>query len=40
MVLKTVVGKAREVPPLLWAVAGLFVVYFAIDPIEQLLGVS
>ncbi|WP_031506850.1 NCS2 family permease [Streptomyces megasporus] len=40
VVLKTVVGKAREVPPLLWAVAGLFVVYFAIDPIEQLLGVS
>jgi AGZA family xanthine/uracil permease-like MFS transporter len=31
--LKVVRGKARELHPLLWAVAGLFVVYFAIDPI-------
>jgi AGZA family xanthine/uracil permease-like MFS transporter len=31
--LKIVRGKAREVHPLLWAVAALFVVYFAIDPI-------
>ena len=38
-VLRTVLGRAREVPRLLWAVAGLFVVYFAIDPVEQLLGV-
>ncbi|GAA1918474.1 NCS2 family permease [Streptomyces sodiiphilus] len=40
VLLKTVVGKAREVHWLLWAVAGLFVVYFGIDPIEQLLGVG
>jgi AGZA family xanthine/uracil permease-like MFS transporter len=33
-------GKAAQVHPLLWIVAALFVVYFAIDPIEQLLGVS
>ncbi|GAA2461748.1 NCS2 family permease [Streptomyces macrosporus] len=39
-VLKAVAGKAREVPWLLWVVAGLFVVYFAIDPIERFLGVS
>jgi adenine/guanine/hypoxanthine permease len=29
--------RAREVHPLLWVVAALFVVYFAIDPITQLL---
>jgi adenine/guanine/hypoxanthine permease len=37
VLIKLVRGKAREVHPLLWAVAVLFVVYFAIDPIEQLL---
>ena len=37
---KAVRGKAREVHPLLWVVAALFVVYFAIDPVRQLLGVS
>ena len=29
-------GKAREVHPLLWVVAGLFVIYFAHGPIEDL----
>ncbi len=37
---KSVRGKAREIHPLLWVVAALFVVYFAIDPVRQLLGVS
>ncbi|GAA5026995.1 NCS2 family permease [Actinopolymorpha pittospori] len=40
VLLKVARGKAREVHPLLWIVAALFVVYFAIDPIKQLLGVS
>ncbi|MFE7777549.1 NCS2 family permease [Streptomyces sp. NPDC057445] len=39
VVLKTVLGKAREIHWLLWSTTALFVVYFAIDPIEQLLGV-
>ncbi|ORT57566.1 NCS2 family permease [Streptomyces sp. CB03238] len=38
VVIKTVLGKAREVHPLLWGAAALFAVYFAIDPIERLLG--
>ena len=33
-------GKAREVSWLLWIVALAFVAYFAIDPIEDLLGVT
>ncbi|MFE2186751.1 NCS2 family permease [Streptomyces sp. NPDC059455] len=37
VVIKTVLGKAREVHWLLWGTAALFVVYFAIDPLEQLL---
>ena len=37
VLIKVVRGKAAEVHPLLWAVAVLFVIYFAIDPIEQLL---
>ncbi|MFE2537173.1 NCS2 family permease [Streptomyces sp. NPDC059371] len=40
VVIKTVVGKAKEVNWLLWAVSALFLVYFAIDPVEQLLGVK
>ncbi|WNO75306.1 NCS2 family permease [Streptomyces sp. AM8-1-1] len=40
VVIKAVLGKAREVHWLLWGTAVLFAVYFAIDPIEQLLGVS
>lgn len=32
-------GRARQVHPLLWGVAAAFVVYFALDPLQQLLGV-
>jgi AGZA family xanthine/uracil permease-like MFS transporter len=37
VLLKAVRGKAREVHPLLWGTAALFVVYFAIDPIRDAL---
>ncbi|MFB7372593.1 NCS2 family permease [Streptomyces sp. NPDC056222] len=40
VVIKAALGKAREVHWLLWGTAALFAVYFAIDPIEQLLGVK
>ncbi|MFJ9667165.1 NCS2 family permease [Streptomyces sp. NPDC101219] len=40
VVVKTVLGRAREVHWLLWGTSALFLVYFAIDPIEQLLGVK
>jgi AGZA family xanthine/uracil permease-like MFS transporter len=36
-VLKATQGKAREVHPLLWVVAALFIVYFAINPIQDAL---
>ena len=35
--IKLVLGKAGEVHPLLWVVAGAFVVYFAISPITSWL---
>lgn len=35
--LSVVTGKAKNVHPLMWVVAGLFVVYFAIDPITRFL---
>lgn len=38
--IKLVRGKARAIHPLMWLVAALFVIYFAIDPIKSLLGVS
>jgi AGZA family xanthine/uracil permease-like MFS transporter len=37
VILKSVRGKAAQVHTLLWVSAGLFVIYFAIDPITQLL---
>ncbi|MEZ7237760.1 NCS2 family permease [Rhodococcus sp. GXMU-t2271] len=37
VVLHAAAGKARSVHPLLWVVAGLFVAYFAVDPITELL---
>lgn len=40
VVLKVVRGKARLVHPILWGTSALFVVYFAIDPVRELLGVS
>jgi AGZA family xanthine/uracil permease-like MFS transporter len=39
-VIKLARGKGRDVHWLLWAVAAAFVVYFAIEPVEQLLGVN
>ena len=38
VVLKSALGKAREVHPLMWLSAVLFVVYFALGPIRDLLG--
>jgi AGZA family xanthine/uracil permease-like MFS transporter len=35
--LKLVTGRAREVPMLLWLVAGAFVIYFAVPWLEVLL---
>jgi adenine/guanine/hypoxanthine permease len=40
VVIKLARGKARAVHPLLWVVAALFVVYFAIEPIKSVFGVS
>ena len=39
LVLKVALGRAREVHPLMWLSATLFVVYFALGPIRNLLGV-
>ncbi|MES4891905.1 NCS2 family permease [Streptomyces sp. NPDC096012] len=40
VLVKTVLGRAKEVNWLLWGVSALFLVYFAIDPVEQVLGVK
>lgn len=39
VVIKAVRGRAREVHPLLWLVAVLFIAYYAIVPIKEFLGV-
>jgi len=40
VLLKVVRGKSSVVHPLLWGISGLFVVYFALDPLKALLGVG
>ncbi|MDQ4090382.1 MAG: NCS2 family permease, partial [Actinomycetota bacterium] len=40
VVIKLMAGRGRGVHPLLWVVALLFVAYFAIEPVERLLGVG
>jgi len=39
IVIRALRGRGRAISPLLWVIAALFVVYFAIDPIERALGV-
>ncbi|MFC7491225.1 MULTISPECIES: NCS2 family permease [unclassified Knoellia] len=39
VLIKVVRGKVSAIHPLMWLVAGLFVFYFAIDPIQTALGV-
>ncbi|MEV5896097.1 NCS2 family permease [Nonomuraea fuscirosea] len=39
VLIKVVRGKAREIHPLLWGVAFLFALYFAIGPIRALIGI-
>ncbi len=38
VLIRTVRGRAREIHPLLWVVAALFLLYFARGPVEDLLG--
>jgi adenine/guanine/hypoxanthine permease len=40
VVIKACLGKVREVSWLLWITALLFVVYFAISPVKQVLGIN
>jgi AGZA family xanthine/uracil permease-like MFS transporter len=40
VLIRTFQGRTREVHPLMWAVAAAFVLFFAIGPIEQALGMA
>jgi AGZA family xanthine/uracil permease-like MFS transporter len=40
VLLKIVLGKAAAVHPLMWGISGVFVLYFALDPIRSVLGVG
>ncbi|MFF5249690.1 NCS2 family permease [Streptosporangium sp. NPDC000095] len=40
VLIKAIKGKTREVHPLMWTVAGLFVIYFALGPIKALLNLG
>ena len=38
VLIRAIQGRGREVHPLMWAVAGAFVIFFGLGPIEELLG--
>src|SRR4051812_11700427 len=40
VVLRLAVGRRREIHPLMWIIAVLFLIYFALNPLQQLLGLS
>jgi len=40
VVLQAAIGKARKVHPLMWAIAVIFLIYFAIEPLKTLFGIS
>jgi AGZA family xanthine/uracil permease-like MFS transporter len=40
VLLKVVRGKASAVHPLMWGIAAIFVLYFALDPVKAALGVG
>jgi len=40
VLIKVVLRKSSVVHPLMWVISGLFVVYFALDPIKSVLGVG
>ncbi|HEY0169277.1 MAG TPA: NCS2 family permease [Jatrophihabitans sp.] len=40
VVLQAAVGKARVVHPLMWGVAVFFAIYFALEPLKTLFGIS
>ena len=40
IVIRIATGRARSLHPLMWIIAALFLCYFALEPIRQLLGVS
>ena len=35
--LRLAVGRRRDIHPLMWVIAVLFVIYFALEPLQQLL---
>lgn len=37
VLLRVAVGRRREIHPLMWVIAAVFVVYFALEPIQQLV---
>jgi AGZA family xanthine/uracil permease-like MFS transporter len=37
VVLRLAVGRRRDIHPLMWLIAALFVIYFALEPLQQLL---
>ena len=40
VVLRSATGKARSIHPLMWVIAVVFAIYFALEPLKSYLGIS
>jgi AGZA family xanthine/uracil permease-like MFS transporter len=40
VVLRSATGKARTIHPLMWPIAAIFAIYFALEPLKSYLGIS
>jgi AGZA family xanthine/uracil permease-like MFS transporter len=36
VVLRVAVGRRRDIHPLMWVIAAMFLIYFALEPLQQL----
>jgi AGZA family xanthine/uracil permease-like MFS transporter len=37
VLLRLAVGRRRDIHPLMWVIAAMFLVYFLLEPLQQLL---
>jgi adenine/guanine/hypoxanthine permease len=37
VVLRLAVGRRRDIHPLMWVIAVMFLIYFALEPLQQLI---
>jgi AGZA family xanthine/uracil permease-like MFS transporter len=37
VLLRLVIGRRKDIHPLMWVIAAMFLVYFALEPLQQIV---